>query len=159
MIKEWETEDQLSTTQATQPLPSRQLFEAQRVIRGAWGMVVDLVQDPRLRLFELSTTFALSQAFDTTIRAGVPDILANADESNGVSATELSKRSGVDERKLGSCDLDITDHERILNVLVRLMRVLCSDGLYKEVKLMHYTNSRSSRTLAGNAPAKAFHRL
>ena len=106
VIKEWEAEDRpsvaLGKPRLTSPLPSRQLFEAQRVIRGACGMVADLVQEPRLRLFELSTSFALSQAFDTTIRAGIPDILTSADETVGVSVTELSKRSGVDEKKLGS---------------------------------------------------------
>ena len=105
VIKDWEAEDQPSAAAekhpSTPPLPSRQLFEAQRVIRGACGMVVDLVQEPRLRLYEVSTSFALSQAFDTSIRAGVPDILAKADEFTGISVTELSKRSGVDEKKLG----------------------------------------------------------
>ncbi|EPT00211.1 hypothetical protein FOMPIDRAFT_1050034 [Fomitopsis schrenkii] len=92
VIQDWEAEDSHQRTSSTKPrstspLPSRQLFEAQRVIRGACGMLVDLVQEPRVRLFELSTSFALSQAFDTTVRAGVPDILANADEC-GVSVAE-----------------------------------------------------------------------
>ena len=113
VIAEWETEAQYETPapdvkpETTSPLPSRRLYEAQRVIRGACGMVVDLVQDPRVRLFELSTCFALAQAFDTTVRAGVPDLLARADEDEGgrrgVSLAELSRRSGVDERKLGGC--------------------------------------------------------
>lgn len=41
----------------------------------------------------------------------------------------------------------------------RVMRVLCSDGLYDEVQPLHYANSPLSRTLVGNKPAQAFQRL
>lgn len=108
VIEEWEAEQQphcdaaFDTPHTVPPLPSRQLYEAQRVVRGACGMVIDLVQDPRTRLLELSTSLGLAQAFDTTVRAGVPDLLASADESGGLPLTELSTRSGVDERELGS---------------------------------------------------------
>ncbi|KAH9829165.1 S-adenosyl-L-methionine-dependent methyltransferase [Rhodofomes roseus] len=142
VIKEWEAEEQhpQPDDHLASSLPSHQLFEARRIIVAACGMCVDLVEDPRIRLQELSETFALSQAFDTTVRAGVPDILAEAmPRSGSVSAAELSQRTGIDEKKL-----------------VRLMRFLCSGGLYEEVKYLDFANTRMSGALAGNPPAQAF---
>ena len=107
VIEEWEAAYQhhhkaaFDTPHAAPHLPSHQLDEAQRIIYGACGMVVDLVQDPRMRLFKLSTSFALAQAFDTTIRVGVPDLLARAHGTGGLPLSELSKRSGIDKNKLG----------------------------------------------------------
>lgn len=172
VIADWEADAQHAgsgegKSETTSPLPSHRLYEAQRVVRGACGMVVDLVQDPRRRLFELSTCFALAQAFDTTVRAGVPDLLARADEEGqggGVPLAELSRRSGVDEHKLGwsSCHSGIVSGNSFLCDFVRaarVMRVLCSDGLYNEVQPLHYANSPISRPLVGNKPAQAFQLL
>ena len=114
VIENWEAVDQQDVSSdepnLTPGLPSRQLYEAQRVIRGACGMVGNLVQDPRMRLVELSTSFALAQAFETTVRAGVPDLLASTDESGGLPLTELSERSGVDEKKLGLFSRSSREH-------------------------------------------------
>ncbi|KAH9925246.1 S-adenosyl-L-methionine-dependent methyltransferase [Fomitopsis serialis] len=140
VIKEWEMEEQhISYSDLpTSRLPSHELYEARRIIRGACGMCVDLIEDPHVRILEVATTFAMAQALDTTVRAGVPDILAEAELPNGVSAEELSRRTGIDERKL-----------------VRVMHVLCSNGIYNEVKPLQFANTRLSRILAGNPPAKA----
>ena len=46
--------------------------------------------------------------------------------------------------------------EYVVILLARVMRVLCSDGLYEEVKPMHYVNSELSRALVGNKPAQAY---
>ncbi|KZT74223.1 S-adenosyl-L-methionine-dependent methyltransferase [Daedalea quercina L-15889] len=135
VTKEWEAEDQYPEISG---LPSHELFEAQRIIRGACGMCINLVGDPRTRLFEVALSFTLSQSLDTTLRAGVPNILAEA-EPDGVRAEELSRCTGIGEQKL-----------------VRLMRVLCSDGLYEETEPLWFTNTRISRVLAGNPPASAF---
>lgn len=96
VITEWERDEQQP---APSELPSHKLFEARRVFRGACEMSLDIVQDPRLRVQELAETFALAQSFDTTLRADVPDILAEA--SDGVSSSELSRRTGINEKKLG----------------------------------------------------------
>ncbi|KAH9925247.1 O-methyltransferase-domain-containing protein [Fomitopsis serialis] len=144
VIKEWETEEQQPATHESQVIPAsglppHELFEAQRVIRAACGMWMDLVEDPRIRLLEISLSYAFSQALDTTVRAGVPDILAEAESpSDGISAAELCRRTGIDEHKL-----------------VRLMRMLCNGGIYNEVKPLQFSNTRVSRVLADNAAAKA----
>ncbi|TFY60125.1 hypothetical protein EVJ58_g5345 [Rhodofomes roseus] len=105
VINEWEADEQdpQPVDHLASSLPSNQLFEVRRIIVAACGMCVDsdLVEDPRIHLQELSERFALSQAFDTTVRAGVPDVLAEAVSFSGsVSATELSQRTGIDEKKL-----------------------------------------------------------
>ena len=101
VITEWEREEQqpAPSEPPSSGLPSHKLFEARRVFRGACEMSLDIVQDPRLRVQELAETFALAQSFDTTLRADVPDILAEA--SDGVSSAELSRRTGINEKKLG----------------------------------------------------------
>ena len=99
--REWEREEQQPAPSElpSSGLSSHKLFEARRVFRGACEMSLDIVQDPRLRVQELVETFALAQSFDTTLRADVPDILAEA--SDGVSSAELSRRTGINEKKLG----------------------------------------------------------
>ncbi|TFY60127.1 hypothetical protein EVJ58_g5349 [Rhodofomes roseus] len=133
VIQEWETEDQLPADHSATNVPSPELFEAQRVIRGACGMCMELVEDPRVRLLEISISYAMSQALDTTVRAGVPDILAEAEPFDGISVAELSRRTGIDEQKL-----------------VRVMRVLCSGGVYEEIKPLRFTNTRYSRVFVDN---------
>ncbi|KAH9829163.1 S-adenosyl-L-methionine-dependent methyltransferase [Rhodofomes roseus] len=135
VINEWEADEQdpQPVDHLASSLPSHQLFEVRRIIVAACGMCVDsdLVEDPRIHLQELSERFALSQAFDTTVRAGVPDVLAEAVSLSGsVSATELSQRTGIDEKKL-----------------VQLMRFLSSGGLYEEVKHLQFANTRISSAL------------
>ncbi|KAH9925252.1 S-adenosyl-L-methionine-dependent methyltransferase [Fomitopsis serialis] len=141
IIKEWEAEEQLdeAAIPTNNSLPSHELFEARRIMRGACGVCMDMVDDPRVRLLEISLSYGMSQALETTVRAGVPDVLAEAEPLDGVSAVELSRRTGVDEQKL-----------------VRVMRLLCSGGIYDEVKPLQFTNTRFSSILAGNPPAKAY---
>ena len=43
--------------------------------------------------------------------------------------------------------------------VVRVMRLLCSAGLYEEVDVQRFANTSITRALAGNAPAKAYPRL
>ncbi|KAH9925251.1 S-adenosyl-L-methionine-dependent methyltransferase [Fomitopsis serialis] len=141
VIEEWEAEERHSSRNesATPNLVSHKLFEARRVIHGACAMCIDLVEDPRVRLQEISESFALSQAFDTTVRAGVPDILAEAEApASGVSARQLSLRTGIDEKKL-----------------VRVMHFLCSGGIYDEVGVQRFANTNLSGVLVGNPQAKA----
>ncbi|KZT74217.1 S-adenosyl-L-methionine-dependent methyltransferase [Daedalea quercina L-15889] len=143
VIKEWEAEEHPEHSDVkgspTPSLPSHALFEARRIMRGACEMCIDLVEDPRHRIQELAETFSLSQAFDTTLRAGVPDILAETSlTTRGVPAAELSRRTGINEKKL-----------------VRIMRLLCSGGMYEEVKDSQFTNTHISGVFVANAPARA----
>ncbi|KZT74224.1 S-adenosyl-L-methionine-dependent methyltransferase [Daedalea quercina L-15889] len=143
ITKEWETEEHhrpgLDGT-PTFALPSRKLYEARRIVRGACDMFINLVEDPRHRIQELAESFAATKALDTTLRAGVPDILAEAGPLGSVSAAELSQRTGIDEGKL-----------------VRVMRLLCSSGIYDEVEHLQFVNTGVSRVFVANPPAKAFH--
>lgn len=163
VIKEWEREDQhpVSRELPSSSLPSHKLFEARRVFRGACEMALDIVQDPRLRIQELAETFTLTQSFDTTLRASVPDILAEA--PGGFPSAELSRRTGINEMKLGrdciySGCTSISLISRTLHA-VRVIRLLCSAGLYEEVGTERFANTSVTRVLVGNAPAKAYPRL
>ena len=101
IIKEWEREEQQPAPLdlSSSALPSHKLFEARRVFHGACEMSLDIVRDPRLLVQELAEMFALTQSFDTTLRVDVPDILDEA--SDGVSSAELSRRTSINEDKLG----------------------------------------------------------
>lgn len=81
----------------------------------------------------------------------MPDLLAKIEEqgnNEGVTAAYLSKEVGIEGRKLE-----------------RVMRCLCSGGVFKEVEggstgkgtgEVRFTNNRISRTLVGNEGLRAY---
>lgn len=81
----------------------------------------------------------------------MPDLLAEIEEQGsnaGVSAADLSKEVGIEGRKLE-----------------RVMRCLCSGGVFKEVEggsagkgrgEVRFANNRVSRALVGNEGLRAY---
>lgn len=100
VIKEWETEALPPRKQYLPSVPSPELFEASRVILGACGMVVDLMQDPVVRLTEVVSSFFTAKALHIAVKARVADVLANAVPFEGVSITDIGHQTGIQEQKL-----------------------------------------------------------
>ena len=80
----------------------------------------------------------------------MPDLLAKVEEqgNEGVTARDLSKEVGIESRKLE-----------------RVMRCLCSGGVFKEVEggsagkgpgEARFANNRVSRALVGNEGLRAY---
>ena len=82
-------------------VPSHQLYNARRTAVGAAGMLVDLVQDPRTRVFELCSQYLESRAWHIAVEKKIPDILAEAQPGEGLSLQRLGEVTGINEQKLG----------------------------------------------------------
>lgn len=89
----------ITTSQnSTDALPSKTLFDAQRTILSAAGMLTELASDPSSRLFEVSTQYFEARALHIAAENRIPDLLAASDE--GVTVEELAKTIGCDAAKL-----------------------------------------------------------
>ncbi|KZT06657.1 S-adenosyl-L-methionine-dependent methyltransferase [Laetiporus sulphureus 93-53] len=139
IIKEWESEDFSSSDLPTAPLPSPELFEARRVMVGALGMCLDLVQEPAVRLTDISCAHFTARALHVAAYARVSDILADADPVEGMSVKVISQKTGIGEQKL-----------------TRVLRTLCSIHIFSEVKDDHFANNRASQCLVKNEYLRAW---
>jgi hypothetical protein len=83
---------------STDALPSKLLFDAQRTILSAAGMLTELASDPSSRLLEVSTQYFEARALHIAAENRIPDLLAASDE--GVTVDELAKSIGCDAAKL-----------------------------------------------------------
>lgn len=102
VIEEWEAEERQGGNRE-HALPSRRLYDARRVIRGACDMCADLVQDPLNRLEEMSHgALSLMESLYILVATGIPDILDETDSGKGVSIQELSHRTRINHQKLGT---------------------------------------------------------
>ena len=83
----------------TENLASRELFDAQRNLLSAVGVIQELVSNPSSRLLEVSSQYNESRALHIMAEMRVPDILARSG-IEGVSAEQLSKQIGIEAHKL-----------------------------------------------------------
>ncbi|KAI0939258.1 hypothetical protein AcW1_004349 [Taiwanofungus camphoratus] len=139
VINEWEAEETTSSAQSESLLPSAELKDARRIILGASGMCVDLVQAPASRLTDVACSFFPARALHIAVRARIPDILANADPKEGLPVQEISQQAGVDEDKL-----------------TRVLRCLCTIQIFNEVKNKNFVNSPTSQSLVNNEPLRCW---
>lgn len=105
VIREWEAEDAQVAIQDTltkAKVPSRELFDAQRTLVGACNMCIDIVDDPFNRIYDINLSVATSRALYIVIEAGIPDILDDVNAREGVSVSEISHRTTVNEADMGS---------------------------------------------------------
>ncbi|KAF3912593.1 O-demethylpuromycin-O-methyltransferase [Arthrobotrys entomopaga] len=119
-------------------LPSHALFEAQRTLLSAAGMITELVSDPRLRIMEVSLQNYESRPVHIAVSLRIPDILAEHGES-GCHVTDLAARVGIESRKLS-----------------RLMRCLCSIHIFRELAEDVFANNRISAALVKNEPLRSY---
>lgn len=84
-------------------LPPKPLFDAQRTLLAAAGMLTELVSDPSSRVIEVALQQFEARALHLVAATRVPEILAEKGE-NGCGIEEISKRIGVERKKL--CELN-----------------------------------------------------
>ena len=146
------SELQLNQTVPSSPaaLPSLALHEAQCTLIAATGKLTELIAEPSVRIIELGCQYWESRALYIAAERRVPDLLAKFEEqrNEGMTAGDLSKEVGIESRKLE-----------------RVMRCLCSGGVFKEVEggsagkgpgEVRFANNRVSRALVGNEGLRAY---
>ncbi|KUI69008.1 Demethylsterigmatocystin 6-O-methyltransferase [Cytospora mali] len=122
-------------------LPSRSLFNTQRTLLAASGLLTELVSDPSSRLLEVSSQYFESRALHIAADQRLADVLAKSERQPdvGVDLETLAGISGIEYRKLG-----------------RVLRCLCSIHIFKEVRPDRFANNRISAVLVGNEPLRAY---
>lgn len=80
-------------------LPPKPLFDAQRTLLAAAGMLTELVSDPSSRVIEVALQQFEARALHLAAATRVPEILAEKGEK-GCGIDEISKRIGVEKKKL-----------------------------------------------------------
>ncbi|RYP38827.1 hypothetical protein DL767_002431 [Monosporascus sp. MG133] len=119
-------------------LPPKPLFDAQRTLLSAAGMITELVSDPSSRIIEVALQQFEARALHLAAATRVPEILAGKGET-GCSVKEISARTGVESRKLS-----------------RVLRCLCSIHIFRETSEDMFANNTISASLVGNEPLRAY---
>lgn len=161
ILDEWEREDSLSSddmqTNQDPLLPTWDLYNAQRTLISVCGAFTELVQNPQLRLLEMSVGFFESRALHVAVEHRIPDILATADRAKGgMYIGDLSAKVGIDVRKLGTfIDSRYNALHTHSQSPARIMRTLTSAHVFEEVGEDHFANNRISTSVVGNEPLRA----
>lgn len=79
--------------------PSYTLFQAQRTIVSAAGMLTEVIQEPQIRLLEVSSQYFEARALHIAAEHRIPDLLVGHDRE-GLSVVEIGKKIGIDSKKL-----------------------------------------------------------
>ncbi|EAW24695.1 O-methyltransferase tpcA [Aspergillus fischeri NRRL 181] len=144
IIAEWSAEVKASKGSRKQNapmLPSRELFDAQRIILAAVGKLTELVSDPSARILEVATQFQESRSLYIAAERRIPDLLAAGDEG-GVHVDRISQKARIEPRKLA-----------------RILRYLCSIGIFKQTGPNTFANNGISAALVSNEPLRAYVQL
>ncbi|RAL12387.1 O-methyltransferase tpcA [Aspergillus homomorphus CBS 101889] len=145
IIAEWSAEVEASKDSSRQSdapnLPSWELFNAQRTILAAVGKLTELVADPSARILEVATQFQESRAMYIAAERRIPDILAAGDEG-GVHVDQISQEAKIEPRKLS-----------------RILRYLCSSGVFQQTGRDRFANNGISAALVANESLRAYVQL
>ncbi|GFF50688.1 sterigmatocystin 8-O-methyltransferase [Aspergillus udagawae] len=134
IIDQWAAEIPAESTNIASPA----LFNAQKTLLSASGLLTELVSDPSSRLLEVSSQYNEARALHIVAELRVPDVIARK-ESQQATIEELSEATGIEKRKLG-----------------RLMRCLCSIHIFQEVSPNMFANNTISAALVNNEPLRAY---
>ncbi|EWC44896.1 hypothetical protein DRE_00955 [Drechslerella stenobrocha 248] len=119
-------------------LPSHALFEAQKTLLSAAGMITELVSDPSGRVIEVALQHYESRSMHIAASLRIPEILAEHGNA-GCGIDTLATRVGIESRKLS-----------------RVMRCLCSAHVFRETAEDVFANNVISSALVDNDPLRAY---
>ncbi|KAJ8124187.1 hypothetical protein ONZ43_g41 [Nemania bipapillata] len=119
-------------------LPAKPLFDVQRTLLAAAGLITELVSEPQNRLLEVSTQYFEARALHIVADKRIADVIAQSGDK-GVDIKTLASAVGIESRKLS-----------------RLMRCLCSIHLFAEKEEDVFINNRISLSLVNNEPLRAY---
>lgn len=86
-------------------LPSRRLYESQRTMLAAAGMLPEVVADPSNRLLEISSQYFEARALHIVAERRIPDLLYHAQAEDGgrvggLAAKRIGESVGIEPLKL-----------------------------------------------------------
>ncbi|OTA52207.1 S-adenosyl-L-methionine-dependent methyltransferase [Hypoxylon sp. EC38] len=119
-------------------LPSKPLFEAQRNLLAAAGMLTELVSEPQARLLEVSTQYFEARCLHIITDKRIPDLLSKKGKV-GLHIQELASVVEIEPKKLS-----------------RIMRCLCSIHIFSEIEEDVFANNPISASLVDNEPLRAY---
>ncbi|KAF3901332.1 O-demethylpuromycin-O-methyltransferase [Dactylellina cionopaga] len=119
-------------------LPSHAVFEAQKTLLSAAGMITELVSDPSGRVIEVALQHYESRSMHIAASLHIPEILAEHGDA-GCDIKILATRVGIESRKLS-----------------RVMRCLCSIHVFRETAEDVFANNIISAALVNNDPLRAY---
>ncbi|KAL4940293.1 hypothetical protein BDV06DRAFT_230434 [Aspergillus oleicola] len=162
---EWTREDfsasnganDLGSQDSARVLPSPRLHEAQRIVLSITGAATELVAEPYSRIQEVACQYFESRALFIAAERRIPDLLEEAGDS-GLSVTEIAESTGIESRKLCKF-LYLFIPDRVLIVIARILRCLCSLHVFKQIGPDHFANNRISAALIKNEPLRAYVQL
>ncbi|KAL0566492.1 hypothetical protein V5O48_015523 [Marasmius crinis-equi] len=114
-------------------LPTPVMYEARRTALASMGLIKTLVQNPYDALFAM--TWATMEVAGLRMAAEIGLASALGDSEEGLSMKEIEEKTGVDGSKL----------ERILRLLV-------TQGFFRETKLGYFANNRASNLIKTGQP-------
>ncbi|KAI1261349.1 S-adenosyl-L-methionine-dependent methyltransferase [Xylariaceae sp. FL1019] len=122
----------------TSSLPAKPLFDSQRTLLAAAGLLTELVSEPQTRLLEVSSQYFEARALHIVADKRIPDIIAEHGNV-GVDIGTLASIVGIESRKLS-----------------RVMRCLCSIHIFHEKAEDVFVNNKISASLVDNEPLRAY---
>ncbi|KAI1499394.1 O-methyltransferase [Biscogniauxia marginata] len=138
LIAEWEKIPDDSFPHDAAGLPSHEAYNAELTIKAALGSIEELTSNPPIRLMEVSWSFLNARCLHIATELRIADILARGGD-DGVSIDALSEEVGIENHKL-----------------VRLMRSLASEHIFRQVGLDRFANNTISRAMVDNEPVRSW---
>ncbi|KAF7350971.1 S-adenosyl-L-methionine-dependent methyltransferase [Mycena sanguinolenta] len=140
-------------------LPSPRLYEATKRAIGAADMLQALLRYFYLEVLKPSLFHRLDQYFESRAlhaasMARIPDILHQAlleGKPDGLTAQELSEKTGYEKNKCGMSALHILDLHSLYDA-ARIMRLLATNHIFNQTGPERFSNNRTSAALINNPP-------
>ena len=110
-------------------LPSRSLYESQKIMLAAAGMLTELVAEPDSRLVQVTTQYFEARALHIAAERRIPDLLAAAEVTNesrgsGLSAKEIGDAVGIEPLKLCTLANAVINFFSLLLLYGQLMDII-----------------------------------
>jgi hypothetical protein len=139
VVDEWSKEPNTKSDSAsTGSIASPTLFEAQKTLLSASGLLTELVSDPASRVLEVSSQYNEARALHIAAELRVADVI-DSSPNKEAPIEEISQAIGIENRKLG-----------------RLLRCLCSIHIFTEPRPNVFANNGISAVLVKNEPLRAY---
>lgn len=102
IINQWAVAEErpVKSHESESAIASPALFNAQKTLLSAAGLLTELVSDPSSRLLEVSSQYNEARALHIAAELRVADIIAKSPDQRA-SIQTLSEATGIERRKLG----------------------------------------------------------
>ncbi|KAI0383175.1 putative O-methyltransferase [Hypomontagnella monticulosa] len=139
LISEWEnpSPDAISESETSFAIAGRKAYDAQRTIIASLGSIEELVAEPHLRLVDFAELYFEVRALHISIEHDIAILLAEGG-ADGVPIEDLAKATKLEKNKL-----------------LRILRLLTTQHVYREVAPGRFTNNRISQALVNDEKLRA----